>query len=165
MHPGFFVAQPVDDFPNKPQPINSVSIRVQPTGLNLNESDVLFIQVANSFDVANQLGQPLPVTADSNVRASLVLNETCPFAEVQIELDGTLVFSTFGSANQTPVPNDFRIQFEDRLTASFSFQVVDRRASTLGGVGGVSTQPALAGQLAGDFNFVVRQGRAAQAYP
>jgi hypothetical protein len=165
MHPVFFVAQPVDDFTPKPQPINQLSIRVQPNGLNVEEADVLYIGISNEFPVATALGQTLPVNASSNVRASLVLNETCPDALVQIELDGTIAFSTFGTAFRTPVPNDFAIEFEDRLTASFSFQVVDRRASTLGGNGGVSTVPTVGGQLAGNFNFVVRQGRAAQAYP
>ena len=56
------------------------------------------------------------------------------------------------------------VQFGDRLTATFSFNVVDQRQIAIGGLGGVPTTPAAGGQLTGSFDFVVRQGKAAQAF-
>ncbi|HEX4458391.1 MAG TPA: hypothetical protein VIA18_10500, partial [Polyangia bacterium] len=68
-------------------------------------------------------------------------------------------FTKFGSGD---VKNG--IQFGDSLDATFSFDVVDRRSITLGGVGSVPVDPAAAGHLEGDFSFVVRQGIAAQPF-
>src|SRR5262249_30472762 len=100
----------------------------------------------------------------TNVRAALVLNQTCPKAEVRLELDGTMNFTKFGSASTIEkAPSDFRITSGDELAASFDFDVVDRRALVLGGVGGVSPEPAASGHISGDFDFVVRQGRVAQS--
>jgi hypothetical protein len=164
--PIYFVADPVNDLTlTHAHPINHLSIRVQSTGARFEEADVLLVTVANDRDVAVALGQPLPLGPATNVRASLALNQTCPFAEVQAELDGTLTFTAFGSAGAgAATPNDFNIQFGDRLTATFSADVIDRRAGTIGGLGGVPTTPAVAGHLSGNFDFFVRQGKAAQLF-
>jgi hypothetical protein len=87
------------------------------------------------------------------VRATLKLNQTCPTAEAQAELDGTITWSAFGSADA-----ENGIQFGDQLAATFAGDVVDRRTISLG------TPPAAGGHLEGSFDFIVRQGKAAQAY-
>ena len=85
---------------------------------------------------------------------------------VQIELDGTLQFTRFGIDNpDAGAPADFDIWFNDPITGNFNLTVVDRRAATLGGTGGVSTVPSVGGQLSGNFDFHVQQGRGAQQYP
>ena len=82
-----------------------------------------------------------------------------------MELDGTITFARFGQATAgAAVPENFAIRFEDPITATFSFDVVDRRALTLGGTGSVPATPETGGHLDGNFDFIVRQGRAAQAY-
>lgn len=161
--PTFFVAEPVNDLP-RTRPMNRVSIRLQRTGNQIEEADVLYLNVADVRAVAEQLGQPIAVGPATNVRASLQLNQTCPREAVLMELDGTLMFQSFGDATG-PLPIDFRIEYGDRLQASFSFDVVDRRAIALGGVGGVPVVPAVGGHLDGNFDFIVRQGRVAQSYP
>jgi hypothetical protein len=161
MHPGYFTADPVNALESsRPlHPVNKVSLRVQPSGNRIEESDLLFVNVADDSAVAAALGQPIAVGPTTNVRASLTLNETCPNGEVGPELDGTITFTTFGAQG---VP--YGIQFGDRLAASFDFEIVDRRAIALGGIGGVPTTPAAGGHVAGSFDFIVRQGKAAQAY-
>jgi hypothetical protein len=161
MHPTYFVADPINALASsKPlHPINKVSLRVQPSGNRADESDLLFVDVANDAEVAATLGQAIEIGPTSNVRASLTLNNTCPSAEVEPELDGTMTWTSFGSADATN-----GIQFGDRLAATFSFTVVDRRQIAIGGLGGVPTTPAAQGAVAGSFDFIVRQGKAAQAH-
>jgi hypothetical protein len=162
MQPSYFVATPVSDVP-RPQPMNRLSVRVQPSGNRVEEADAMLIDVANDREVAVQLGQDIAVGPSTNVRASLNLNATCPTAEVQLELDGNINWSKFGTATTTSVPEDFNLNYGDRLTAAFSFDVVDRRAIVLGGVGGVSSDPAAGGHLDGNFDFVIRQGQAGES--
>jgi hypothetical protein len=167
MRPTFFVADPI----NVPQflnngtvdpplhPVNKVTIRVEPSGKTVEQADLLYIDVADDAQVVAAAGQPMEVGPTTVVRASLTLSETCPDAEVVPELDGTLTFTSFGSGD---VKNG--IQFGDRLAADFSFDVVDRRQIALGGVGAVPTDPATAGHIAGNFSFIVRQGKAGQDF-
>lgn len=161
MKPAYFVADPINALASSEplHPVNKLSMRVQPSGNRVDEADLLFINIADDAQVTTMLGQPTVVGPTTNVRASLTLNQTCPSAEVQPELDGVITFTSFGSGDVAD-----GIQFGDRLTASFSFDVVDRRAIAIGGIGGVSTTPAAGGHLDGSFDFVVRQGKAAQAY-
>ncbi len=163
MKPHFFVATPIDDVPGTPHPMNRVDIRVQPEGNRVEEADSMLMDVASSREVAAALDQDIVVGASTNVRATLTLNATCPDAEVEMELDGVVNFSRFGSASPTSVPVDFKIDYGESLTATFHFTVVDRRALVLGGVGAVSTDPTVAGELGGSFDFEVREGRAAQS--
>jgi hypothetical protein len=165
LRPTYFVADPVNDLPHL-NPSNRVTIRMQSSGNLVEEADVVYINIANVRLVAEQLGQPILVGPATNLRASLMLNRTCPREAVLTELDGTIQFSRFGVQDSAAaVPNDFRIQFGDTLTATFSFDVVDRRAIGLGGIGNTPVEPTVGGHLDGGFDFVVRQGRAAQSYP
>jgi hypothetical protein len=163
LKPTFFVAEPIDDF-QKAHPMNRLSIRIQSAGNRVEEADVLYINMASVLPVAQTLGSAVPVGIGADVRAALVLNQTCPTAEVEAELDGQVTFTAFGAASGS-VPEDFRIQFGDHLAGSLSVDVVDRRMIALGGIGGVAATPAAGGHLAGQFDFVVHQGRAAQVYP
>jgi hypothetical protein len=165
LRPSYFVADLVNDL-QRPEPKNRVFIRIQATGNVINEADGIFLSVADARQVALGIGQPLEVGPVSNVRGTLILRQSCPRAPVQMELDGTATFSFFGREDLgAEVPVDYRVQFGDRIAATFDFAVVDRRVIGLGGLGGVSPSPSVGGRLAGDFDFVVRQGRAAQAYP
>jgi hypothetical protein len=163
LQPTYFAADPITDVPRVDM-MNRVSIRIQSAGNQIEEADGLFIKVADVEQVGNQVGAEIPVGPATNVRASMLLKRSCPRAPVQIELDGTIRFSRFGTTGGG-VPGDFRIQYGDFITAVFDFTVVDRRTSTLGGNGSVDTTPEIGGRVAGDFDFQVRQGRGAQAYP
>jgi hypothetical protein len=160
MHPAYFVADPVNALASAEplHPVNKVSVRVQPSGNRADEGDVLFVNVAD--DAMVTVGQGITVGATTNVRASLSLNATCPSREVEPELDGTITFSAFGNPDVAVQG----VQFGDRLAASFSFDILDRRAIALGGIGPVPTTPATSGHVDGNFDFIVRQGKAAQAY-
>lgn len=165
MNPGFFAAAPVEDF-DKQHPMNRLSLRIQPSGNRVEEADVLSVQVANDYDVATNMGTNIQVGAATNVRATLNLNVTCPNAEVEMMMQGTINWTNFGSAAPgATIPQDFNVSYEDRLTASFSFDVIDLRSATLGQVpaGAVSPDAAVAGHLDGNFDFIIRQGRAAQS--
>jgi hypothetical protein len=162
MNPQFFAANPIDGFPG-PHPVNRISVRVQASGNRVEEADVMGITIANDLEVAQMVGTPIEVGPATNVRATLNLNITCPDAGAAMELDGTMTWVHFGSAAPPDVPEDFRIDFDDRLAATVSFDVVDRRALTLGGLGGVPTEPSVFGHLNGTFDFIVHEGRAAQS--
>lgn len=161
MKPTYFVADPINALASSEplHPINKLTLRVQPSGNRAEEADLLFVDVADDAQVASSLGTATAVGATTNVRATLSLNQTCPSAETGAELDGMMTWTSFGSADATN-----GIQFGDRLAASFSFDVVDRRAIAIGGIGGVPTTPAAGGHIEGSFDFVVRQGKAAQNY-
>jgi hypothetical protein len=161
MDPSFFVANPINALASSQplHPINKVSIRMQPSGNIPDESDIMFFTVANDAEVAAALGQPIDVGATSNVRATLTLNQTCPDAEVLPVLVGAMTWQSFGGADATN-----GVQFGDRLAATFSFDVVDQRAISIGGLGGVPITPAASGHLTGSFDFIVRQGKAAQPF-
>ena len=167
MRPSFFVGDPINvpNFINNGtvnpplHPVNKVTIRVQPSGKPMEEADLLFVDVADDAQVVAAVGQPMTIGPTTVVRASLTLSETCPNAEVVPELDGTLTFTQFGEGQVT-----HGIQFGDRLAATFSFDVVDRRQISIGGIGSVPVEPATAGHLEGNFDFIVRQGNAAQAF-
>jgi hypothetical protein len=161
MHASYFVANPVNALASSEplHPVNKLSVRVQPSGNRADEADLLFVNVGDDADVAAMLGQPMTIGPATSVRATLALNQTCPDAEVQAELVGTMTWTSFGSGKATD-----GIQFGDRLAATFMFTVVDQRQISIGGLGGVPLQPAAAGQISGSFDFIVRQGKAAQSF-
>jgi len=164
LHAGYFVALPTNET-QMLQPQNHLTIRVQSAGTKIEESDLVNFSVEDVVPVAQALGQPIPVGPDTNVRATLGLFRSCPQHTVQLELDGTITFSKFGVTDPaSTVPPTFHIQLGDPLDAVFSFDIVDRRALTLAGVGAVPAQPQAGGQIAGSFNFNVTQGRAAQPF-
>ncbi len=161
MRPTYFVADPINALASREplHPINKVILRVQPSGNRPDEADLLFINVADDSQVALAVGTPMAIGPTTNVRASLTLRQTCPTAEVEPELDGTMTWTAFGSAGATT-----GLGFGDHLAATFSFNVVDRRQIAIGGLGGVPTTPAAQGHIDGSFDFLIRQGKAAQAF-
>jgi hypothetical protein len=170
LKPRFFAADPVDDF-QKLHPINRVQMRLQSTGNRVEEADLVYLNIASVRDAALAGGAALPLGSNTNARASLLLHATCPTAEAQIGLDGTVTFSAFGSAGAGAVPDDFRLQFGDHLAGTIAVDVIDRRTQMLEGLqalagqGSVPTTPSVLGHFDGQFDFVIRQGQAAQAYP
>ncbi len=164
MDPDFFAAEPINDFPRL-VPRNRLIMRVQSDGSRVEQADVLVINVASVREVAVALNQPIEVGINTNLRATLSLNQSCPMPEVLPTLEGTLTFSHFGQASLGRVPENFTIGLEDRLAATFDFNVVDVRAASIGGLGNVPFEPAVGGRLTGNFDFVVRQGQRAQSYP
>src|SRR3954453_2088023 len=80
MKPSYFVADPVNALASsKPlHPVNKVLIRVQPSGNRPDESDELFVDVADDAQVAVAVGAPMAIGPTTNVRVALQLNETCP---------------------------------------------------------------------------------------
>ena len=157
LNPGYFLGIPEDDQQHLDQ-MNRLVIRVQSTGNQLEEADVLYINIADVTPIGQALGQPIPVGPSTNLRATLSLVLTCPQINTQLELDGQIVFSQFG---HPPPPGQTQyIEFGDVMAATFEFDIVDRRALTLGGQGAVSSVPQAGGQLSGFFNFPVVQGPA-----
>jgi hypothetical protein len=163
MNPTFFVAEMTDDF-MRATPMNKLAIRVQSGGNRVIEADVMFVNIASYDDLVSTLGQPVTVGPSTNVRASLILNQTCPAHQVQLELDGSIAFSKLGGATGGAAPG-FHLNYGDELAASFAFDVVDRRAITLGGQGSVAPQATAAGHLTGNFDFQIVQSTIAQAHP
>jgi hypothetical protein len=164
LNPDYFVADMIYAADTQAHPQNKVMIRVQHGGRRLDEADGIYINIAQSSLVANQLSQDVgPAT---NLRASLVLNASCPDHPVEMELDGTITFTSFGSASGTSNPETFKIGYGDHLAANFTnLTIVDRRAIALGGQGSVPTAPQSSGTLTGNFDFVVQRGRGAQLFP
>jgi hypothetical protein len=161
--PDYFVADMVYASSDALHPMNRLTIRVQTSGHRIDEADGIYFAAADSSMIANQLGQTIGPT--SNLRGTLLLNATCPDHPVTMELDGTVTFSKFGSATGSGAGSDFKIVYGDELAAAFELDVTDRRASTLGGVGSVPTDARVGGHLSGNFDFHVKPGSGAQAYP
>jgi hypothetical protein len=164
MYPSFFAAEPINDFPRL-TPNNRLVVREQSDGSRIEAADVLIVNVANVYQVATALNMPIDVGVNTNVRATLSLNQSCPMPEALPELEGTMTFSQFGDANLGRPPIDFQIGKGDRLQATFDFNVVDVRAASIGGIGNVPVDPAVGGHITGNFDFIVRQGQRAQSYP
>jgi hypothetical protein len=165
LHPTYYAAVLINDSMDLLQAMNHLQIRIQSAGTKVEESDLVYFTVEDQEQVARALGTNIEVGPTTNLRATLGLFRSCPFAPVQMELDGVINFSKFGLIDPaSPVPNGFRLQYGDQVEANFSFTVVDRRAITLGGVGSVTTMPFASGNLGGNFAFTVTQGRAAQPY-
>jgi hypothetical protein len=164
MNPDFFAANPVDSPAQNAalHPVNGLTLRMQAQGTHEEWADILSVTIADDAPVAAGLNKPLPLGPDTNVRATLTLHQTCRYAESEPELDGTITFSSFGSATGAAPPTNFTIDFGDRLTATLDVTVVDRRAATLGGIGAVSATPAVAGALQGGFDFIVRPSTSEQ---
>jgi hypothetical protein len=164
LNPTFFVADPINDFQSE-HPDNKVTIRVQSSGQPIELADALIVGIADVGPVALALGQPLPLGPATNVRAGLSLSGSCPAQPVEAEGDGTITFTSFGSAAVgAAVPADFKLGFGDRLAAEVHIDLIDRRAISLGGSGSVPTAPVLSGHLDGNFDFVIRAGRIAQTF-
>jgi hypothetical protein len=108
------------------------------------------------------------------LNSSLSLLFTCHQAAVTgLAFDGWIEFEDFGDAAQpdlpsdlrTKVPNDFKVNFGDRLRARF--EVILGDAAVLGAIKMIMPIPAsrIGGSLDGYFDFDLERGRAAQPFP
>ena len=108
------------------------------------------------------------------INSSLSLLFTCHQADVTGEaFDGVIVFDDFGDAAQpdvpsdqrTPVPNNFKVNFGDRLRAHFEIFLGD--AAVVGAIKEIRPIPPsrIGGNIGGYFDFDLERGRAAQPFP
>jgi hypothetical protein len=108
------------------------------------------------------------------INSSLALLFTCHQADVTgLAFDGFIVFDDFGDAAQplvpsdmrTPVPNDFKVNFGDRVRAHFEIILGD--AAVVGAIKEIQPipLPRIGGSLIGNFDFDLERGRAAQPFP
>jgi hypothetical protein len=91
--------------------------------------------------------------------------------------DGYITFTDFGTAvdpdqaNTPPdaregIKDDFKVAYDDRLQATFQFNVEDARvAAAIRDKVVPPPQPVIGGMLSGNFDFDLKRGRVAQTFP
>ncbi len=92
--------------------------------------------------------------------------------------DGYITFNDFGDAvapDQATTPpdareqikdDDFKVAYDDRLQATFQFNVEDARvAAAIRDKVLPPSQPVIGGMLSGNFDFDLKRGRVAQTFP
>jgi hypothetical protein len=119
------------------------------------------------------------------IRVSLALRETCPRATlIGSGRDGTgavphaivalppsewrswIELSEFGSASRQDPPRNFRVDFDERLTArSFHIDLLDDRVIEAERRRDPLPEPELTGSLEGRFDFKLERGQGAQTFP
>ena len=108
------------------------------------------------------------------VRSSLSLLFTCHKADVVgVAADGWIDFQDFGGAAQPdrppemrdPIDRNFKVNFGDRLRATFHMQLDDDRIYQAIKDRRPLPMPLIGGQLGGSFDFDLERGRAAQPFP
>jgi hypothetical protein len=114
-------------------------VRLQRGGRNLSLTDGLILEVRDVRELRGNLGEPLAVGPDQNIRAALGLFDRCPDSTQSFLVTGTVRFTTFGLSQNDTIAGTI-----DRL------EVRDGRPER--GVGQVL------GVLHGDFRFTVRKG-------
>ena len=111
---------------------------------------------------------------DEFVRASLSLLLTCHMANtVGLAFDGWIDFEDFGDALQpnvlpqerTPIATDFKVNFGDRLRATFQVTLNDQRIFNAVKMNLPPPDEQIGGTLDGFFDFDLERGRAAQPFP
>jgi len=118
---------------------NSALLRIQRGGRILALTDALVLEIRDYRLLRGNLGRPLPVGPDQNVRAALGLFHLCPDSTQPYAIHGIVRFEAFGVSQGEQVTGII-----DRL------EVRDGRAQ-----GGAAQ---LLGILHGDFDFTVRKG-------
>ncbi len=113
-------------------------IRMQRGGEPFAQTDGLLLEIRDARLLRGNLGAPVPVGPDENVRAALGLFARCPDATQNFELSGEVTFDAFGVGKGDAVRGTI-----DRL------EVRDGRTESPGRVLGV---------LHGDFDFTLRKG-------
>jgi hypothetical protein len=108
------------------------------------------------------------------VRASLSLLYTCHLANtVGMAFDGWIDFEDFGGAAQpdippderNAIPTDFKVNFGDRLRATFEVTLNDQRIVSAIKDKRSIPDPLIGGVLDGFFDYDLERGRAAQPFP
>jgi hypothetical protein len=114
---------------------DSAVIRMQEGGQDLATTDGLLIEIRDVRLLRGQLGQGLEIGPRRDIRAALILSDTCPESTQSFDLRGRIVFTDFG------------IDKGDRVAARIE-ELVVRDART----------GALLGRLRGSFEFTLRRG-------
>lgn len=109
------------------------------------------------------------------VRASLAPLNSCIEARlVAVALPGSWIeFEEFGTAAQANLPaaergiitGDFKVDFGERLVATFHLELGDQRVVTAMKNRDSVPKPKIGGTLDGNFNFDLARSRAAQPFP
>ncbi len=118
-------------------------LRIQKGGQPFARTNGLLFQIRDVRQLRGNLGIPLPVGPDANIRAALGLFELCPGSTQNFELLGTIVFDKFGVDTEDFV----RGSFDPARAPPGGLEVRDGR-----GTGRVL------GRLRGDFDFEVVKG-------
>jgi hypothetical protein len=121
----------------------------------------------------------IQLTPGGYVQASLALLKTCPLEEgaslVGHSKGGWIEFVDFGGAAQPDLPSDqrtqfdatadFKVNFGERLRATFHVDLEDDRVIIAPRMGLPPPSPRIGGTLDGRFDFDLMRGRAAQPFP
>lgn len=101
------------------------------------------------------------------ITASLQPFATCPTARLTgAAVEGWISFTQFGQAETlTSITPDFKVNFGERLQASFHAILQDDRVVTAINHLQMVMQPQIGGELNGFFDFILDRGRAAQPFP
>ena len=174
LDPQFYAAEPIDD-PVRVDPVDQLRIRVQHSGAQVENVDALIVDVADVDQVTAQLGQQIPVYAAgathpasgtepvSPVRMTLSMLHTCAGGEKDRIAVG-VVYADGDTAKGRTAWIRFTAlgrNFGDRITADFEVDLVDLRPEYLSPeYGSLAT-----GHISGSFDFIMRRGRSAQAFP
>jgi hypothetical protein len=131
---------------------------------------------------ATALRPRIRLSSQGFIQASLALLATCPINLVKMtgpalvghSIDGYIEFTDFGDAVEggdagarDPIPADFKVNFGDRLRATFTVALTDDRTLTAeqtDPTGPIPT-PLIGGTLNGNFDFDMIRARAAQPFP
>ncbi|MDB4981735.1 MAG: hypothetical protein JWM82_2487 [Myxococcales bacterium] len=115
------------------------------------------------------------LSTEDYVRASFSPLHTCVAARlVGVALPGSWIeFADFGSAVQTSktpdardaVGTDFKVDFGERLHATFHLELGDQRVTNAQKVRDAVPSSRISGILDGSFDFDLQRGRAAQPFP
>ena len=138
-----------------------LSLRVQPSGNRADEADLLYHQ-RRQRRRCRRAARPSrsAIGPTTNVRASLTLNQTCPDRRGRAGARRHHDLAELRRAPTRPTASSSAISWR-RPSASTS-SIGARSPSAA--LGGVPTTPAASGHIDGSFDFVVRQGKAAQAH-
>lgn len=159
LRPNYFVATYATD-PGKGVPHDHLSLRLQSGPERSENADAIFIQFTDVGYVGARVGTVQKITTDSAIRASLRLGQTCPRARTQMELNGTLSLAALGAFRPGVTPSqNIRLSVGDVVAGTFQFDIVDRRNLNLGHTGSIDGNPAVTGQLGGDFSFQLAPDR------
>lgn len=121
------------------------------------------------------------IGTDQPVRANLTLRNTCKDRQVvgvavskskdPAAWESYVDLSVFGSASvavqsNDKVDRDFKVNFGEAITAvDFHVELEDERVVSAGPAGNTEVIPEIGGDLFGKFDFDLKRGRAAQAFP
>lgn len=120
-------------------------IRLQEGGQFFAKTNGLLLEIRDVRQLRGNLGAPLPVAPNANIRGALGLFERCPETTQNFELQGEVVFERFGVAKGDRVAGRLvRLEVRD-------------------GRGEGSSR--LLGVLHGDFDFTIRRGPPHEAFP